>query len=430
MRGHIIRARGLRIILLFALAAVAGHAPGETLDTTVTIGENWTVVRELRRVDLVAGEQVVYLDDIPAHADLSSLIIRTRRIPVDLLDWERVRPEPGGADDTGSAFLLTPGGVQSSPDLPRGEGPLRCRIRIPVGGARSLEIIYRTSGIRWAAQYQVNIRGEPDGLDESVSLDLTGYVRIKNETGRAFTNTLVRLVGADPRLPRAPEPQPGFLLLAESPLSSLWESQEVDAPPEFMYRLPRRAEIPARSESEIHFITSHRIPSSRLYVMDSERVPLTLTGAFHPLQQYLVFNNTADNRLGWTLPPGPVDVYHGVTRRTALPPGFLPHTGINREIRIDLGASPMVRGMRRVLQRTELQFGFYEELYRLVIESARPAAIAVEINERPPVALAWTVERASEEHEITRGRVRMQPRLRARETREIDLRLQYREPTL
>ncbi len=416
------------------LMVASGYAPlaaSEILDVTLTIGEDSAVVREMRRFDLVPGEQDIYLEHIPAEADLSSLIIRTRRIPVDLLHWERMdRTETHALPVDDDALALTPSGVIRRPDTRQGTGPVRCRINFPIGGARSLEIVYRTRGLNWASHYQVYIRGEPDGLDERVALDLTGFVRIDNRTSRSFTNALVRLVGADPRRPREPPRQPGFLLLADSPITDLWKTPRFDYPPEFGYRLPRRANISSHTKTEVHFIQSHRIPSSRLYVMDSQHVPLSITGTFLPLQQYLVFDNTAANRLGWTLPPGPVEVFHGVTRRTVLPAGFLPHTAINREIRIDLGPTPDVRGMRRVRERTGVEHGFYEEVYRLAIESERPGRIAVEINERPPTGLSWNVQRASMEYEVERRRIRMRPELSGPETREIDLRLRFHQPTL
>ena len=417
-------------------ASVSAQQP---IETTLTIGEGWAVVREMRRFDLVPGEQEILLEGIPAQADLSSLTIRTRRIPVELLTWHRVGP---GAQSTlaptdAESLIVTPNGVihgastASLPtSFPRKEGPVRCRVRIPVGGARSLEVVYRVEGLQWTSYYQVFIRGEPDGLDESVALDLTGFVRINNPTGRSFTNTLVRLVGADPRLPREPERRTGFLMLADTPLADLWKVQEVDPPPEFNYRMPRRANIPSHAETEVHFIASHRIPASRRYVMDSTEVPLSMTGAFRPLQQYLVFKNNAANRLGWSLPPGPVEVFHGVTRRTMRLPGFLPHTPINREIRVHLGKVENVLGMRRSVRRTELQFGHYEETFQLTVENQRPNAIALEIHERPSLTLTWDVQRASEEYELDGGWIRMTPRIPGGETREIDVRLRFHQPTL
>ncbi len=411
----------------------------QPIETTLTIGEGWAVVREMRRFDLAPGEQDLLLEGIPEQADLSSLTIRTRRLPVDVLDWQRVDRGAGStvAPSDAESLIITPDGVIHGAATPsaqasfsRKDGPVRCRVRIPVGGARSLEVVYRVEGMQWTSYYQVFIRGEPDGLDESVALDLTGFVRIDNPTGRSFTNTLVRLVGADPRLPREPERRAGFLMLADTPLADLWKAQDVDPPPEFVYRMPRRVNIPSHAETEVHFIASHRIPASRLYVMDSTEVALSMTGAFRPLHQYLVFKNTAANRLGWILPPGPVEVFHGVTRRTMRLPGFLPHTPMNREIRVHLGKAEDVLGMRRSVRRTELQFGHYEETFQLTVENQRPRAIALEIHERPPLTLTWDVQRASEEYELDGGWIRMTPRIPGGETREIEVRLRFHQPTL
>lgn len=423
----------------------AGHPPvsAEILDTTLTIGEGWTIVRDMRRVDLAAGEQDLVLDKIPAEADLSTLTIRTRRIPVDLLDWERVDANAGRARslEHADALVVTGDGevgdaavgrsVGRDSETIRREGlPVRCRIRIPVGGTRSLEVVYRVRDVEWASYYQVFIRGEPDGLDERVALDLTGYVRIRNSTDRSFSNALVRVVGADPRLPREPEELPGFLMLSDSPLSDLWKAQEVEPPLELTYRMPRRVNIPAHTETEARFIGSLRIPATRVYVLDSREIPLSVIGSFRPLNQYLVFKNTAANGLGWVLPPGPVEVFHGVTRRTLRLPGFLPHTPIDREIRVDMGKADDVRGMRRSVRRTEPDFGYYEETFQLSLENDRPRAVRVEVYERPPVELSWDVQRASADYELEGTAIRMEPRIPGGESREIELRLRFHQPSL
>ena len=422
--------------ILFAWSGAPLSASPDALDTSVTIGEGWAIVREVRRMDLVAGEQELVLRGIPAQADLGSLTIRTRRIPVDLLEWERLDPGARRASQVADADELVidaSGAVHTGADesdARREAGAVRCRIRIPVGGARSLEVVYRVTGLEWSSYYQVFMHGDPDGLDEGVTLDLAGFLRIENETGLSFPDARVRLVGADPRLPREPDRRPGFLLLADTPLAGLWEPGDVDPPPEFVYRMPRRVSIPARTDTDARLIEAHRISATRLFVMDAREIPLSATGNFQPLNEYLVFKNTAANGLGWMLPAGPVEVFHGVTRRTLQLPGFLPHTPINREIRVDLGKADDVQGMRRSVRRTRPESGYYEELFRLGVENLRTRDIAVEIRERPPGALTWDVQSATQEYELEGGWLLMRPRLREGEMREIDLRLRFHKPTL
>lgn len=408
-------------------------------ETTLTIGEGWAVVREVRPMELSVGEQEIVLEGIPAQADLSSLKLRARRIPVDVLDWERVRSVSDTAHPVSGADTLVlhrDGSVRDVRDvgdhdiLPAADDPVRCRVRVPIRGVRALEVTYRVEGMQWNSYYQVFIRGEPDGLDESVALDLTGIVRIRNPTGRAFDRARVRLVGADPRLPREPERRPGILMLADTPLSDLWEPTPVEWPPEFEYRLPHLVNLAAFSETDINFLSAHRVPATRLFMMDSGFVPLSLTGTYHPLNQYLVFRNTTANRLGWVLPPGPVEVFHGVTRRTMRLPGFLPHTPVNREIWVDLGRSDDVQGMRRSTHRTETALGAYEEVFLLAVRNDRLRDVMVEIRERPSGTLAWDVQRATARYDLEEGAIRLRTRVDAEDTQNIEMRLRFRLPAL
>lgn len=406
----------------------------QVVDTTLTVGEGWAVVHELRRVALTAGEQEVVFEGIPLEADLSTLTVRTRRIPVDLWSWERMRwlaTKPLHKAD--QLVLNRTGGIRDSSE----QGPppdvlstaVRCRLSIPVGGTQVLALTYKLTGLSWAARYQVLIRGEPDGLDENVSVDVTGWVRLKNTTAHSFANAYVRLVGSDPRLSRPPARAPGFLMLEEGPLAELWEPEAPEDPPEQGYRLPRRATLPGRGETDVPFVQTHRVPSQRLYVLDADEIPLSPTAIMRPLHKYLVFRNSVAMGLGWILPPGPVEVFHGATRRTLLQTAFMPHTPINQEIRIDFGKATDVSARRRSMTRTSPEFGYYQETFEIRLQNDRPNEIMVEIIERPETTLSWTVIRATELFESQGSRLLMTTHAPGAAEKRIEYQLQFHQPT-
>ncbi len=427
------RARFIAGLLLGWATLLAHPTLAVITETTLTIGSDWTTVREVRRLRVTAGEQQIRLEGIPATADLSSLTIRTRRIPVDLLHWERERETPSPQRLTNGNLHLTRAELTNPQHATFNEdsgiGVVLCLIRFPLAGEHAFEIKYRMRGLTWNAHYRVLLRGDLDSADERMSIDLDGHIQFQNNGNRSFDQAWIRLAGADP-LVTAHEVRrvPGFLKLAETPLARLWERPPPIVHPEHVYRLPRRVDLPAQAKTEAQFVEARRLPTSRLYVMNSHEIPLSLTRTFSPLRQQLVFANTTERGLGAALPPGDVFIYQGIAQRTLFRQGRLAHTGRGEEIRIDLGPTEQVTGMRRSRLRTAVRSDHYEEVFELAIANHRPSAVQVEIRETPRLTLGWSVVQSSEEHQRSRGTLQFRPRVSAGEERTLDFRLRIQHP--
>ncbi len=424
-------------ILAALLLGLAQLGAAEVIQTTLVVGEEWTSVREVRRIEVRAGEQELILQDIPDTADLSSLAIRTRRIPVELLNWSRASQSTASHVDLADseALWITPQGhILAGPHRPIGttqedlNRAVVCRIRFPVSGMQVFDIHYRMKGIRWSADYQVSLRGRLDDPNEQMAVGLKGFLRFENDSDRDFEQATLAVTGGDPRIARRPLRWPGFLMTIEGPLAEIWHRPEVSPRARNFYRLPRPVTLPRRSRTDVVFADAPRIPATRLYVMESAHIPLSRLGTFHPLEQFLTFPNSAGTGLGVSLPPGPVSVYQGIARRTLQRDGFLPHTLPGQEIRVALGPTDAVTGMRRSFGRTIRADNQQEELFELGIWNHRDAPVAVEIRERPPATLGWSLVRITEDFEEQRGVIVMRPRVRGGERRRIDLRLRLQVP--
>jgi hypothetical protein len=419
--------RVLAILRAASLLLLPIGVGGQITETSLTIGRDLSVVREVRRVNLPAGEQDLYLTDIPPEADLSSLTIRMRRLPVELLQWERVS-EGGVERVVPSGPRITFGQSLPEETAPSAAaGAVRCRVVMPLGGERTIEVMYRLMGVQWRVEYAVSLRSELDRRAERISVDLEGKLHIANQTGRPFSNALLRVVGGDPRMEIPETDRRGFLMLADIPFADLWLADHQDVPPEQVYRLPRRFDLPAYAATQATFIQAERIPATRLFVMDESQVPLSSADTLYPLNAYLVIANTSANQLGWNLPPGPVRLDQGEAQQPSRLEGFLPHTAIGRPIRIHIGESAYVQGGRQMLRRMDVEPGRYVEIYQLTLRSRLAYPVPLEVRERPPKGLAWRVDRANTEYEVERGLVVFQPVVMAGETRRIELGLEFRE---
>lgn len=430
LRIHI----GLIVAALFLCLTHSGFA--EVIRTTLVVGEEWTTVHEVRRVQVQAGEQELILEGIPDTADLSSLALRTRRIPVQLLSWSRGAPSASRADRAEpNALRVTPTGqVLAGPNQPMDKTeanlaqPVVCRIRFPVAGTQVFSVHYRMRGIHWTADYQVSLRGRLDDPEEQMAVALKGFLRFNNESDRDFDQAIIRVTGGDPRIPRRPRRAPGILMTIEGPLADIWHHPEVVPQSRDIYRVPHPVTLPGRSRTDVVFADAPRIPATRLYVMESARIPLSRLGNFHPLEQFLVFPNAVGAGLGESLPPGPVALYQGIARRALQREGFLPHTLPGQEIRVALGPTAEVTGMRRSFGRTARVDNQQEELFELGVQNDRASPVTVEIRERPPASLGWTLLRITEDFEDRRGVIVMRPRVAGGERRRIDLRLRLQVP--
>ncbi len=428
------------VLAAFTLGFGAFPVFAEILDTRLVIGEGWAVVREVRRVPLRVGEQDLYFDHIPEEADLSSLVIRTRRGVIELREWARVGAwdsegpvgEPDWLErvDEDGVTWRPPGRAVREETFPRDDraGMVWCRVHTLLLGMRSVELIYRIEGVSWEPEYQVLIRGDPEGADETVAVDVFGTIRIRNTTSRSYDSALIRLVGAE-RSEADERSYRGFLMLEDGPLAALWEPPEPEARPEFVYQLPRRVTVEARAETEIHFITASRIPARRRYVLDADETPLTLRGTMNPLRKLLVFRNVSEQGLGVSMPPGVVTVYHGGRRRHMLQEARLPHTPVDGDIRIDFGLEEDVLGRRRTVERTEPMDGYYEEVFEIQLRNNRPGEIAVEIRERPHLSLAWDVVRAPV-HEREPNRLLFSLTVPPESGHRLSYRLRFHQPAL
>lgn len=371
-------------VLLLGLAASSGA------EVFLTIGEGRALVRETRTVSVVRGPQPLVLEDLPAGIDLSTLVVRARRLDVDVREWGRAGAS-AAAGGTNLVWTPAPSSVAQSA-APAGPVSVEARIDVPdERQALDLEVFYETSGLTWSASYQVVVRGDRVEEREPLSADLAGWVRIENRAGRAFSNAVIRLVGRR-RPPDDEAKPPGFLLLDElNPLFDLWRWRPPEPGIEYEYALPGRLELPAGSDTEFLLVKSARIPAARRYVLRAEDFSASLESPPRPLRKFIGVPNTAAHRLGIPLPPGPVQLFLGSLRSQLLQTGDLPHTPVDADLRIDLGPAGDVTGRRGSLGRAPLPDGAYSETFRIEVLNDRDGAITVELDEKPPLILEWSL---------------------------------------
>ncbi|NCC51659.1 MAG: hypothetical protein EOM20_10630 [Spartobacteria bacterium] len=379
------------------------YAGQEVRETTLSIGRGVACVREIRHVELQEGEQELVLEALPATLDLMSFQLRALESELTVSDWSwNAGRKHGGTSGNAGARRWLPG-VALEEDSVYAQtlpGEMRCRVISPSAGFRVLEIVYLFEPIHWDVEYTIVIHGA--NLDEAqrLSVDFKGYAVIGNRSGGHFKQALVHLLH-DGGVPVAGRTSPGFLLLNEdSPLSDMWRKQAAPIPEKNMYVLPRRVTVAPFSKSYVEYVSASRIPARRLYSMSYMDIPVSADVRGTPLRELIIFDNTdsGGQPLGRALPEGLVTLSKGSAYPQLLPGARIPHTSAGDEIRLDLGPSPSVRGLRRVLSRRSMEDGLIEIVFELQLINDGTVPIRVDVEEKPNVNLQWDVFRSDADY--------------------------------
>lgn len=394
--------------------------------TSLTIGPDATLVEEWRTIPLQRGEQEIALNGIPAEAEISSLQLRLKRRDLPVISWRAaVNPsETVFALRNGNA-VWTRGAAEEPAVRSR---TVYCLVDSPSSGKQEVQLVYLVTNIAWSACYQAAVRGEIAD-DQPVSVDLLSRITIENGTSLSFDRARLYLAG--PGGPSAPSAKPpGFLILnEESPLSELWKPPAPRLEPQSVYAVSEPVRfVPGRSD--ISFLTTDRLPALPMYRMTSEAVPVSGRRRGWPLDLILVLENRRSSGLGVLLPPGPVDIHRGNLWGPLIARGQLPHTPVDGEIRINLGRSEDVLGWRRDLGRARADTDAWYLDYEVEIQNLRKSSVTVEVDEAPPVVLAWELFSSTEDCIRRGGRLRFRQEIPGESRRRIEYRLHVREAEL
>ena len=412
--------------LLAALALGAAVAAGDGVpirDTMATVGPGWAVIRDMAVADLAAGSNRVVLAGIPPECDPSSLIVRAPRHEVHLVAWSRPPGSPAGHHTApqirGNDLVWTEPFLPAAPPPSSVAGDqMICTLAASATGPRDIDIIQMVTGMSWSAVHRITLRGDVTNRQAAIAVDLLTEVVLSNATARSLRQANLRLVGA--ATPPAPPRESGFLkLAADSPLSDLWTQPLPPANVLYEYRLDSRVSVDAYGSAVIPYAGFQRKPGARLFVATADMLDLALEGRQSPLLEMIVVRNEDAVSGGKPLPPGRVQVYAGSTRGLRQEEAQFDHTPPRQEIRVRLGTIPEVTALRHRVSSSDKPDGTTQETYALVIENRLGMAVNVEIQERPPTPLGWTLVRSSVPYEARGLTVTFAQTVAANQTSEV-----------
>lgn len=223
-------------------------------------------------------------------------------------------------------------------------------------GECPIEVAYVTAGMSWEATYNLVMPAE--GGD---TFDVSGWISLRNDTGKDFVDASVKLIAGDVQKVRQPPPMPrrrvAFALAAEGAEEAMPEERAFD---EFhLYTLPRTVRVRNNELKQVEFLRAAGVKGNRYYVYN----PLVGYGYYGGVQldpDYgtttekkvgvrIEISNSETNGLGVPLPKGRMRLYRTDVdgRREFTGENEMDHLPKNELLKLEMGSAFDLVGERK-----------------------------------------------------------------------------------
>jgi hypothetical protein len=413
-----------------ATAAVAAeNADQESVSLTV-YNQNFALVKDVRALDLVKGNQEKRIDDVAASIDATSVHFAALDHPGDVAVLEQnFQYDLASADRLMNRYLnlrvsavMKDGTTREGTLLSYDSGSLvlgaadggavlvnRAEVRdvrlgeIPGGlvvrptlvwtlnsdraGKERAEISYLTNNVNWHAEYVAVVNQKDTGLK------LDGWVSLDNKSGATYRNAKLKLVAGEvhrvqPRQPIRPMAEDMMQMKAAG-------APQFEEHPFFeyhIYTLERPATVADRETKQLSLFPSATAPAKKVFTYDGQRNP-------KDVMVEMEFVNAKDNGLGMALPAGKVRVFKEDADGSLEFVGedAIDHTPRDEKVRVYLGNAFDVVGERIQTDFQRISNRTTEQSVKIEIRNHKDEAIEVTVVEH--LYGDWTVTQKSQDFE-------------------------------
>jgi hypothetical protein len=407
----VMRGLAVSVLLLVPGVALAQTAPQPSAqgDVSVTIYNNdLALIQDTRRLTLANGVNRQEFPDVsdrirPETVRLSvdGASIVEQNFDYDLLSPSaliqkavgqtitlvRTNPATGAETRERAKVLATNGGVvlqignnievlrddglpvrvvyDSLPPNLRARPTLSISLDASGGGTRPATLSYLTTGLGWNADYVAL-------FDEAKStIDVQGWVTLRNDNNVAFTNADTMLVAG------APGQGGGNAGMAPGTLPGTERSGRARLGDFYLYPVGHRITIAPNQQKQVSFLSVGGVPAKKLYQYrnawyGSSSDPVSAATV-------LSFSSSRDGGLGDALPAGTVRVY---IRDAKGQPQFIgenriDHTPMGSTLAIRTGEAFDVKIKPAVEKREKINSGEWErtEKFRISVDGGKPTVV-------------------------------------------------------
>jgi hypothetical protein len=196
---------------------------------------------------------------------------------------------------------------------------LAWKLQAPAAAKLDAELAYLTQGMSWQADYNVVAAADSDVLD------IIGWITMKNQSGKSFTNATIKLMAGDVNKIQ-PQMRGSFMvqdlaMASSSPAPQVTEKAFEDF---HLYSLPRPTDLKDGESKQVEFIHASGVQSQRIYVYDGAQIDWNQwrgnptgvrqnsefgTESSNKVAIMREFKNSTENHLGMPLPKGRLRFY-------------------------------------------------------------------------------------------------------------------------
>ncbi len=435
----------MRVLVLSVLtvgvtaSGVASETITSTADDRVSVAvtvynQGRGLVREVRSIDLPAGESEVRFMDVAAQIeaptvrvaviDGAAFSVLEQNYEYDLLSPQKLLEKFVGqtltlvqqrfvnqstVDREVRAKLLSTndgtvweidGRIVANPGYHRIEYPsvpdnliahptLVWLVKGDESGRREVEASYLTGGMSWRADYVLAIDSE--GAEQGA---LQGWVTVDNRSGTGFENAQLQLVAGD--LHRAP-PQAQFAVAGRKrAMASRVEEMSEESLFEYhLYTLPRATTLKQNQTKQVRLLDASGVALERSYRLRGQATyyysPWRPADPKEKVQVLMSFENRKSSGLGLPLPKGIVRVYQrdAAGRTQFVGEDRIDHTPKNERVELLLGSAFDIVAERRQTEFDRISDRITESAYEIVVRNHKEEAIEIEVLE--PLGGDWTM---------------------------------------
>lgn len=263
-----------------------------------------------------------------------------------------------------------------------------------LAGPFKAELSYITGGMEWEASYNVVAPEKGD------SLDLVGWITMKNNCGKVFDNARVKLmagevsklVGKDGRRDYEMDRAVAMKSAAAEPAVREKAFDEYH-----LYTLERPVTLLDRETKQVEFVSAHHVKAQRLYIYDGAQLPnygwsdenIRNAPDYGTLMNKKVwvmqeFKNSKANNLGIPLPKGRLRFYRrdddGQLEFTG--ENLIEHTPNDETIRIYTGNSfDLVGERKRVDYHVDSSHRWLDESFEIKLRNHKKTPVEMRVVE-------------------------------------------------
>ncbi len=269
--------------------------------------------------------------------------------------------------------------------------------------AQPVVLSYLTSGLSWQADYVAEL-----GADDT-SLDLNGWVTLKNESGATYENAHLKLVAGDVNRVRE-RMQPTRMMargavLAESAMDSGMSEESMFE--YHLYTLGRPTTIKEKQSKQVALMQADSVQVKKEFVLDGQNYYYSNKagdlGKKMKVGVFVELKNNKEAGIGQPLPAGIMRVYKKDSSGSLQFVGEdrIDHTPENETVRLKLGDAFDVTADKKQTDFKKLS-GFsrynyaFESAFEMVLKNAKDETVTVRVQE--PLPGDWEMVAESAPH--------------------------------